>query len=79
MSCCGEKRVGNSASLFTAPAPVEPAPPSDAVGLRYLGSTAILVRGPATQAAYSFAPGSVSPVDRRDVDALLRTQLFRRA
>jgi hypothetical protein len=64
--------------LFTAPSPVTPKPPAGGVALRNLGSTPILVRGLVSQAAYSFAAGGVSQVDPQDVDALLRTRLFRR-
>ena len=47
--------------------------------LRYLGGSAIIVRGPFSQRAYSFtAMHPVQMIDGRDVAALLRTRLFRR-
>jgi hypothetical protein len=48
------------------------------VRLEYLGGTSIMVRGPSTGRPYYFsAAEQLQPVDRRDVDALRRTQLFR--
>jgi hypothetical protein len=81
MSCCGKGReqVRVIGSARRAPAPQGPAPSREPVGvtLRYLGASAILVRGPVTQRAYSCAPGQTTLVDARDSAALVRTQLFR--
>ena len=50
------------------------------VTLRYLESSPILVRGPATGRQYEFSGSQpVQSVDARDVEALLQTRFFRRA
>jgi hypothetical protein len=47
--------------------------------LRYIGGSAILVRGPASGRSYSFsARQPAQRVDPRDAGPLLRTGLFRR-
>lgn len=52
---------------------------SSSVTLRYLESSPILVRGPATGRQYQFSgTRPVQPVDARDAEALLRTRFFRR-
>jgi hypothetical protein len=48
------------------------------VAIRYLRTTDIAVRGPATGRRYVFSGGSpVQVVDTRDAAALLRSGLFR--
>ena len=81
MSCCGDNREKTRTSIYTnaASRSARPAPPSDAVKLRYVGSSAILVRGPVSGAGYAFSSGGPAvPVDPRDMEPLLRTFLFRR-
>ena len=46
--------------------------------LRYLGAAPIVVRGPVTGMAYSFAGGrNIQPVDARDLPGLLKKGIFR--
>lgn len=48
------------------------------VGLRYAGSSGIMVRGPATGKQYAFSPTAPAhPVDPRDAAILLRTNQFK--
>ncbi len=50
------------------------------VALRYLESSPILVRGPATGRQYRFSRAEpVQAVDPRDAEPLARTRFFRRA
>src|SRR5271154_2781490 len=52
--------------------------PENAVVLRYLERSPILVQGPATGRHYSFsASDPLQSVDRRDADLLMRTRFFR--
>jgi len=49
-----------------------------ALGLRYVGQSDIVVRGPLTGKSYAFSQRDpVSSVDRRDAEILLRTRYFR--
>lgn len=53
-------------------------PPYSSMPLRYLETSPILVRGPASGRLYEFSGGSpVQSVDTRDAQALLRTRFFR--
>lgn len=55
-------------------------PAYSAVTLRYLESSPVLVRGPATGRQYEFSgTHPIQAVDGRDAEALLRTRFFRRA
>jgi len=59
--------------------PSVPAIPSTVVALRYLGRSAITLRGLATDHIYSFSQSqSVQQIDSRDAEAFLRTRYFRR-
>jgi hypothetical protein len=87
MGCCGQKRTAlASSTVRTAAPPATPparnsAPPAapGLVALRYLASSRILVRGPATGQAYEFSGAQpVRAVDPRDAEVLLRTRHFRR-
>lgn len=89
MSCCGHRRATfNSASapararMQTAARPAVPTSPAPAAAeprLRYLGTTAIALRGPRSGRIYRFAAaGDAMAVDGRDLDALLATRLFAR-
>ena len=49
------------------------------VMLRYVGRSAISVRGPATGQRYAFPSNAVHAVDVRDAAVLLRTTYFRAA
>ena len=52
--------------------------PTQPVGLRYAGSSGIMVRGPATGKQYAFSPTAPAhPVDPRDAAILLRTNQFK--
>ena len=68
------------------PPPAAPAParssgstaPEEAVTLRYLERSPILVHGPATGRRYNFSAGSpLQTVDKRDAAVLMRTRFFR--
>jgi hypothetical protein len=88
MSCCGQKRAllntathsrstPRSSLSFEAGASV--AYPSHAgdVMVRYIGAGALSIRGPRTgRVYYVLRPGAVIGVEAKDVDGLLRTQVF---
>ncbi len=86
MSCCGQKRAAASAVARTRanppsiPVPVALAParvPHNDPLVRYVGPGKLSLRGPSTGRVYYFAQaGNTAMVDAKDVDALLRTQLF---
>jgi hypothetical protein len=60
--------------------PVKASPARASVSLRYIETTPILVRGPATGRNYPFSSSSpVQEVDARDATALLRTRFFRQS
>lgn len=71
-------RSGQPASVSQRiPASTDPIP--YAVMLRYLESSPILVRGPATGRQYRFSKDQpVQPTDPRDAEVLVRTRFFRR-
>lgn len=74
MTCCGQGRMAWKAS---APPARASAPPRAGVPLCYRGAAPVVVRGPVTGLAYSFAGrGSVQRVDARDRPGLLRTGAF---
>lgn len=83
MSCCGGGRTNvratQGAPRAGAPDATRAPPTPIGAALRYLGASAILVRGPVSQRAYAFAPGQTLLVDARDSQALVRTQLFRQS
>ena len=81
MSCCGDKRRAlrpsptESVPVTTYRSPVIRRP----TGLAYLGSEAIVVRGPVTGLTYVFGGGAAAlEVDERDVPALVATRSFAR-
>lgn len=93
MGCCGKARANLSVMrAVKAPAPVPASgigPKSAAMAvssagaaplqLRYLGPSAIAVRGPMTGTSYSFSQAHpLGTVDQRDAVMLLRTGYFRR-
>ena len=62
----------------SGPAPPRP-PRADDVALRYLGRTALLVKGPATGRVYALRPGDARlDCDARDAPHFLASTLFRR-
>ena len=86
MGCCGQKRTALASAVRTAVPPATPparnsAPPAapGLVALRYLASSRILARGPATGQTYEFSGAQpVRAVDPGDAEVLLRTRHFRR-
>jgi len=94
MPCCGQNREKARMAAEQAPAqpriPREKpapgpalrvaAPVGPAARLRYTGTVPITVRAPQSGRSYSFSGREPErTVDRRDVEALLKTGLFRRA
>jgi hypothetical protein len=77
MGCCGQNRTKITSGTMSLTRPAPEAKPSAGVLLEYTGAGNIVVRGPATGKAYAFTSGAAVQVDRRDSDALRRTQLFR--
>lgn len=81
MGCCGKAREaarGEYVSVTTETATAQPG--QLGVVIRYLGQSAILVRGPRTGHVYAFRPGEPDQIiDHRDADVLLRTGLLRLA
>ncbi len=88
MSCCGQKRAGvGMRSVATAsgtfsghvlPA-TDPFRTASGVTLRYAGSGPFTLRGPRSGRVYTCSTtGAAVIVDPSDVDALLRTRLFKR-
>lgn len=91
MSCCGQKRAMQNTAAAPARArrksssfpPLTAEEPrvrqTNQAVLRYLGSGTLSLRSPHTEWVYYFdAAGNATVVDENDVDALLRTGLFRR-
>ncbi len=92
MACCGQNR--EKAAQSSAPQPTKvsahpvkaaaPSPSSKPMGvtakLRYTGMAGVRVQGPASGRIYTFS-GAVpeAAVDRRDVEGLMKSGLFRRA
>jgi hypothetical protein len=84
--CCGQKRAEYRNSSTTPsyqsqtmnrPAPV--ASPQALVRVRYLESSPIRVRGPATGQQYEFSGSRpVQSIDARDAAPLLQSRFFRR-
>ena len=57
-----------------------PQMPTGAVPVRYLGSSSIIARGPATGRKYAFSGANpVQLVDARDAGAFIHARYFRRA
>ena len=81
MGCCGKAREEarrEYASVTPETATAQPTQPG--VALRYLGRSAILIKGPRTGRVCTFRPGeSGQVIDSRDAEVLLRTDLFQRA
>ena len=77
MPCCGKNRsreLSRYASVTHARSP-EPLP--SGVTLRYTGTSAILLRGPATGRVYTFTRDVAEQiVARADAEVLLRTGIF---
>jgi hypothetical protein len=93
MSCCGQRRASlnsrtapaatsriSSANVTRGPAAsAAPSGRATDVTLRYLGPGPFSMRGPRSGRLYSFPiAGTLVRIDRQDVNALLRTRLFRR-
>lgn len=88
MACCGNKRAAVTAQTAArrniqpytsagSPQTATQVRETGTIALRYLGATAISLRGPNSGQVYYFeSAGAVVSVQRSDVDALLRTQLF---
>jgi hypothetical protein len=95
MACCGQSGAryrGWTATRrsFSSPLPGQPQPATTPVSfttstavtapLRYVKQGGVAVRGPVTGRRYAFSVATpVQEVDSRDLAALLRTSLFRRA
>jgi hypothetical protein len=77
MGCCGQNRTKIERGTMSLTRPAPEARTEEGVRLEYTGKGSIVVRGPATGKAYEFSAGAAVQVDRRDSDALRRTQLFR--
>ncbi len=93
MGCCGKARA-NFSRAAVAPAhtsatavqsagnqpwPQRPGTTSQPLMLRYVGRSAIVVRGPSTGRQYAFSVVEpAQPVDARDAAVFLRTHYFRR-
>lgn len=80
MCRCGSASVVQSAGRLDPVA----APHSDAAGhdvtMKYLGHTALLLKGPVSRRIYALRPGRLDvQIDARDADALLVSRLFERA
>ena len=90
MPCCGQNRAAASSNGITRstsssdvsrpPDTPEPsAPRGSSVAnrrIRYVGTQPLSLRGPRTGRVYYFAGAGPADVDEKDIDALLRTQLF---
>jgi len=76
MCGCG----GSNKGVRTASGPPPPRPArTDDVALRYLGRTALLVKGPASGRVYALRPGDARiACDARDVAHFLASPLFER-
>jgi hypothetical protein len=77
MGCCGQNRAKMERGTMSLTRPAPEPKLEEGVRLEYTGAGNIVVRGPATGKTYPFSSGAVVQVDRRDADALRRTQLFR--
>lgn len=91
MACCGQRRAAAAAAAqspqlsarsnhFSFPLPVA-TPTEPATGkrrlVRYIGARPLSLRGPLSGHVYYFAAADATAnVDERDIDAMLRTQLF---
>ncbi len=79
MPCCGQNRPREPFRYqpVTRPAPPATRAPGPETRLRFVGRSAILVRGPVTGRSYAFTKEKPElAVARPDVDVLLRTGLF---
>ncbi len=95
MACCGQSRekartveapvvaprVNTPApNVMTAQKRAVPLSSGGSVKLRYTGMTGVRVQGPASGRIYTFSGAAPEAlIDRRDVDGLMRSGLFRRA
>jgi len=81
MGCCGKAREAARAEYASVtPGTVTAQRAQPGVAIRYLGRSAILVRGPRTGQVSTFRPGEPGRlIDPRDAEVLLRTGIFRRA
>ncbi len=84
MTCCSGRRAAAAAAATPLLAPAVPVPvrrlPAAGGLLAYTGDATLALRGPASGRIYRVAPGGRPfEADPRDVDALLRCGLFRRA
>ncbi len=78
MGCCGKAREADRGEYASVtPRVATPQPEHDGVRVRYLGRSAIRIRGPRTGLICTFRPGEANQrIDRRDAEVLLRTGLF---
>ena len=82
MACCGSRRTSLAAYHHghRATPPPEPAPPADAVPLRYTGGADLALRGPASGRVYRVGPRRRDALaEGADVPALVATGLFAQA
>lgn len=81
MGCCGKAREAARGEYASVTPKAAIAQPGQLGGvIRYLGQSAILVRGPRTGRVYAFRPGEPDQViDHRDAEVLLRTGFLRLA
>lgn len=89
MSCCGQKRTALASSVMRGrgrsslvpkpdlPAAPEAGPETGDCRVRYVGAQPLSLRGPQSGRTYYFAEaGKTAIVDKRDIEALLRSRLF---
>ena len=79
MSCCGQKRRAWREWDTRTAKPPEPQPPTlqNPITLYYLGGSALVVTGAATNTTYLFGDRDTSlPVDERDVSAFIAMGRF---
>ena len=76
MGCCNEARKSERSRFASVTTELEQ-PKQYGVTLRYIGLSAIIVRGPRTGQSYTFQVGDTDYlIDSRDAEVLLRTGLF---
>lgn len=67
---CGCERPARTSAAAATPSP-------GAVAMRYVGDTAVVLRGPFSRRMYSLSPGATVPdVDARDALAFSTSPLF---
>ena len=90
MPCCGQNRAAassnrisrapSSSDVWRPPDTPEPSAPCGSFvanhRIRYVGAQPLSLRGPRTGRVYYLAGAGPADVDEKDIDALLRTQLF---